>query len=222
MDENIYLRPQFERMKKLYSIVIVFTVMLMQVNAQNDPNAKKILDGVSATVKAYKTITAGFSIKSVTSRGKSNGTKTGTISTKGQMYVLKEGKNEILCDGTKTYNYDGNKTITVSTVEESGQTLSPQKILSGAYDKDFTYRLIGTKGNFHEIEMKPIDNRKNFSKVNIFVDKTKKMIARAVILDKGNNTVQVSFTNIVPNKNLADNLFVFNPAKYPKDVEILD
>lgn len=209
-------------MKKLYSIALVLFGLVLQVNAQNDPNAKKILDAVSATVKSYKTISAGFTITSLTSKGKSNGTKKGTIVTKGQMYVLKEGKNEILCDGVKTYNYDGAKTITVSTVEESGQTLSPQKILSGAYDKDFTYKLIGTKGNFHEIEMKPLDGRKNFSKVNIFVDKTKKMIARAVILDKGNNTVQVSFLNIVPNKAVADNVFVFNAAKYPKDVEILD
>lgn len=209
-------------MKKLYSIVLVMVAMFLQVNAQNDPNAKKILDAVSNTVKGYKTISAGFSIKSVTSRGVNNGTKTGTIITKGQKYVLKEGKNEILCDGVKTYNYDGSKTITVSAVEESVQTLTPQKILSGAYDKDFTFRLVGTKGNLHEIELKPIDNRKNFSKVNIFVDKNKNMIVRAIILDKGNNTVQVSFTNIVPNKNLADNLFAFNAAKYPKDVEILD
>lgn len=209
-------------MKKFYAIVLVLVAMILQVNAQNDPKAKKILDAVSNTVKAYKTISAGFSIKSVSSRGVNNGTKAGTIITKGQKYVLKEGKTEILCDGTKTYNYDGSKTITVSAVEESGQTLTPQKILSGSYDKDFSYRLVGTKGNFHEIEMKPLDNRKNFSKVNIFVDKTKNMIARAVILDKGNNTVQVSFTNIVPNKNLADNLFAFNASKYPKDVEILD
>lgn len=209
-------------MKKLYSIVLVMVAMFLQVNAQNDPNAKKILDAVSNTVKGYKTISAGFSIKSVTSRGVNNGTKTGTIITKGQKYVLKEGKNEILCDGVKTYNYDGSKTITVSAVEESVQTLTPQKILSGAYDKDFTFRLVGTKGNLHEIELKPIDNRKNFSKVNIFVDKNKNMIVGAIILDKGNNTVQVSFTNIVPNKNLADNLFAFNAAKYPKDVEILD
>ncbi|MFW2478310.1 MAG: LolA family protein, partial [Sediminibacterium sp.] len=170
-------------MNKLYSIVLVMVAMFLQVNAQNDPNAKKILDAVSNTVKGYKTISAGFSIKSVTSRGVNNGTKTGTIITKGQKYVLKEGKTEILCDGIKTYNYDGSKTITVSAVEESVQTLTPQKILSGSYDKDFTYRLVATKGNLHEIEMKPIDNRKNFSKVNIFVDKNKNMIVRAVILD---------------------------------------
>lgn len=209
-------------MKKLYPLVIAVFALMVQADAQNDPNAKRILDAVSNTVKTYKTISAGFTITSLTSKGKNNGTKKGTIVTKGQKYVLKEGKNEILCDGAKTYNYDGAKTITVSSLDEGGQTLSPQKILSGAYDKDFSYKLIATKGNFHEIEMKPLDSRKSFSKVNIFVDKTKNMIARAVILDKGNNTVQVSFNNIVPNKVVADNVFVFSAAKYPKDVEILD
>lgn len=205
-------------------ICTLFAVLLLSgaVSAQNDPNAKKILDAVSAKVKSFKTITANFSIKSCTSKGKSNGVKTGTISTKGQMYMLKEGKNEIICDGSKTYNYDGSKTITVSAVDEAGQTLTPQKILSGAYDKDFSYKLIGTKGNFNEIELKPLDARKNFSKVTIYVDKTKNMITKAVILDKGNNTVQVDFSNINTNKNLADNLFSFNRARYPKDVEILD
>ncbi len=76
-------------MKKLYSIALVFLVMLMQVNAQNDPNAKKILDAVSNTVKAYKTISAGFTITSLTSKGKSNGTNKCTFVTKGQKYVSK-------------------------------------------------------------------------------------------------------------------------------------
>lgn len=208
-------------MKKVLIFLLSF-VALVTVNAQQDPAAKRILDAVSKTVKDYKTITANFTIKSVTSQGKSNGTKTGTITTKGEKYILKEGKNEIICDGSKTYNFDGAKTITVTPLEESNQTLSPQKILAGAYDQDFTYKLMGTKGNFHEIEMKPKDGRKNFSKVNIFIDKSKNMISRAVILDKGNNVVQVNFSNMITNKNLADQLFVFNPARYPKDVEILD
>jgi outer membrane lipoprotein-sorting protein len=207
--------------KKIYAFLLGFAI-LANTFAQQDPNARKILDAVSNTVKNYKTISANFSIKSVTSRGQNNGTKTGSIVTKGEKYILKEGKNEIICDGAKTYNYDGSKTITVTSLEESTQTLSPQKILSGAYDQDFTYKLIGTKGNFHEIELKPKDARKNFSKVNIFIDKVKNMITRAVIIDKGNNTVQVSFTNMVTNKNLADNMFVFNASRYPKDVEILD
>jgi len=208
-------------MKKLFSLVIVL-LSILNAGAQNDPNAKKILDMVSAKVKSFTTINANFSINSISSKGKSNGIKTGIISIKGAKYVLVQGKMQVICDGVKTYNFDGAKTITVTSLEESGQSLSPQKILSGDYAKDFVCKLIGTKAGQSEIEMKPIDPRKNFSKVNVFVDNTKSMITKAVILDKSNNTLQVSFSNLVSNKALDNTLFVFNKAKYPKDVEILD
>jgi outer membrane lipoprotein-sorting protein len=208
-------------MKKIFSFFIVF-LSVVSAKAQNDPNAKKVLDLVSAKVKSFTTITANFSINSVSSKGKNNGVKSGVISIKGAKYVLAQGKMQVISDGVKTYNFDGAKTITVTSLEESGQSLSPQKILSGDYAKDFVCKLIGNKAGQSEIEMKPIDPRKNFSKVNVFVNNAKSMITKAVILDKSNNTLIVSFSNLVSNKVLDNALFVFNKAKYPKDVEILD
>lgn len=190
--------------------------------AQNDPAAKKILDGVSTKVKSFKAITGSFSIKSITSKGKANGTKTGTISIKGSKYVLKQGKTEVICDGSKTYSYDGSKTVTVADAEENSKSLTPQKILSGSYDKEFTYKLVSSAGTFNEIELKPTDARKNFQKVNIFVDKAKGIITKAKVLDKSNNTIEFSFTNLNTNATVADNVFVFNKSKYPSDVEVLD
>lgn len=209
-------------MKKFSLFLLASVLMIGQSFAQNDPAAKKILDGVSAKVKTFKSIVTTFTIKQVTSKGKDNGTKTGNISIKGQKYLLKQGKMEVICDGSKTYNFDGNKTITVAAADEPGQSLTPQKILSGAYDKDFSYKLNPAQGNFNVIELRPLDARKNFQKVTIFVDKAKSLITKAVILDKSNNTLQVSFSNINTSANLADNLFVFNKSRYPKDVEILD
>ena len=188
----------------------------------NDPNAKKVLDAVSEKFKTFKGITATFSLKSITSKGKDNGTQSGNISIKGQKYLLKQGKTEIISDGTKIYNYDGNKTITISTVEEGGQTLSPQNLLSNFYDKDFSYKLISSSGSFHEIELIPNDKKKNFQKVNVFIDKNKVMITKAIILDKSNNKIQFSLTNLNTNANLPDNIFIYNRSKYPKDAEVLD
>lgn len=194
----------------------------MGSQAQNDPAAKKILDGVSAKIKTFKTVTATFALKSVTSKGKDNGTKVGTVSLKGQRYVMTQSKMEIICDGTKIYNFDGNKTITVSDVKDEGATLSPQILLSNFYDKDYTYKLVSSAGNFHQIELIPIDKRKSIQKLNIYIDKSKNTITKAKVLDKSNNTVEVSITKQVNNADLNDNIFKFNKAKYPKDVEILD
>ena len=193
------------------------------VIAQNDPNAKKILDAVSAKVKTFKGISASFVIKSITSKGKDNGSKSGTISIKGQKYLLKQDKNEIICDGNKTYTYDpANKTITVSAADDANQTLTPQNLLSNFYDKDFTYKLISSKGNFYEVELVPNDKRKNFQIVNVFIDKSKSMITKARVLDKSNNTIEFSLSNLNTKAVLTDNLFTFIRTKYPADVEVLD
>ena len=135
---------------------------------------------------------------------------------------MKQGKLEVICDGQNVYSYDGDKTITKTSVAESSNSLNPQKLLSGAYDKDFTYKLLSTPGAFYEIEMKPIDTRKNFQKVNLFVDKAKSTISRARILDKSNNVTELKIQNMNFNATIPENSFVFNKARYPKDTEILD
>lgn len=204
------------------TFLLVFVLLFNIVFSQIDPNAKKILDNVSAKVKSYKGITGSFSIKSITSKGRNNGTKNGNITLKGKKYILKQGKTEIICDATNIYNFDGNRTVTVTPVEESGQTLSPQNLLSNFYDKDFSYKLLNSNAGFYEIELVPNDKRKNYSKVTVFVDKKKDMITKAKILDKTNNTIEFTLKNINTLATITDNLFVFNKSKYPKNIEILD
>lgn len=199
--------------------MIAFTGMAF---SQNDPAARKVLDAVGAKVKTAKAITATCSLSSFSAKGKPNGSNSLSVMMKGEKYVLKQGKTEILCDGISIYTFDGDKTITKSSVAESNQTLSPQKLLAGAYDKDFTYHLISSKGSFYEIEMKPIDSRKNFQKVNLFIDKSKNTFSKARILDKSNNITELKIISLNFNASIDDAKFVFNKNKYPKDVEILD
>ncbi|MBS1626709.1 MAG: outer membrane lipoprotein carrier protein LolA [Bacteroidetes bacterium] len=210
-------------MKKLYALLFTVVILTPTISfGQNDPNAKKVLDGLSDKIKSSKGISVLFSLKSITNKGKTNGVKTGTLSVKNSKYYLKQGKNEIICDGIKVYNYDGNKTVTVSSVEESEQTLSPQKLLSGSYGKDFTYKLTSSNGKYNQIELMPVDKRKAFQKVILYIDKAKNFITKADIIDKNNNTTEAVFSNVNTNATLSDKLFVFNKSKYPADVDILD
>ena len=180
------------------------------------------MDAVGAKVKSAKGITANCTLSSFTSKGKPNGSRSLSLLMKGEKYAVKQGKTEILCDGLNVYTFDGDKTITKSSVADGTQTLSPQKLLAGAYDKDFNYHLLPSKGSFYEIEMKPIDNRKNFQQVNLFIDKAKNIFSKARIVDKSNNITELKITNINLNASVDDSKLIFNKNKYPKDVEILD
>lgn len=209
-------------MHKFYIATLFSFCTFFFTQAQNDPNAKKVIDAFGSKVKASKGITASFSLKSFTSKGKANGNKALSLSMRGEKYVLKQGKTEIICDGKNVYNYDGAKTITKSAVEESSQTLSPQKLLAGSYDKDFSYKLVNSNGNFNEIEMVPLDKRKNFQKVTLFFNKKTSLLSKASIVDKSNNITELGVNNINLNAKLADAIFVFTRSNYPKDAEILD
>ena len=209
-------------MKKIITLFITISISSYCLFAQNDPAAKKVLDEVSANIKTFKAITSIISIKSISSKGVNNGSKSGTISYKNKKYLLKQGKTEVICDGTKVYNFDGNKTITITGADETESLLSPQKLFSNFYDKDFTYKLISSVGTTYQVQLIPTDPRKNFSKVLLFIDKKKNMFTKVTILDKGNNKTEIILSNLNTKATVNDAIFVFNKAKYPADVEILD
>jgi len=206
---------------KIPFILLAFLTSLT-LNAQKDASAKAILDQMGAKVKDSKGILVSIQMVSKNSQGKAMGTKQINLKMKGDKYYLKQGLMEILCDGKTIYNFDGANTISKSSVSESDQTLSPQKLLAGNYDKDFNYSLLAQTNSNATIELIPLDKRKSFQKVTLVIDKLKSALSSASILDKSNNGTLVKVLSINYNAVLADNLFLFNRAKYPKNVEIFD
>ena len=203
-------------------LILLAFLTSFTLNAQKDASAKVILDQMGAKVKDSKGILASIQMVSKNSQGKAMGTKQIGLKMKGDKYYLKQGLMEILCDGKIIYNFDGANTISKSSVAESDQTLSPQKLLAGNYDKDFNYNLLGQTSSNATIELVPLDKRKSFQKVTLVIDKLKSALSSASILDKSNNSTLVKVLSINYNAVLADNLFLFNRAKYPKNVEIFD
>ncbi len=73
---------------------------------KNDPEAKKILDEVSAKVKTYKAVQASFTLQIEDSKGNPQGSKKGTLSMKGSSYHLVITGQEIYCDNKNVWTYD--------------------------------------------------------------------------------------------------------------------
>jgi outer membrane lipoprotein-sorting protein len=205
-----------------YLFIFFLALISFSAFAQKDPQAKVILDQLGQKVKQSKGILVNIQLSTKNNKGKSMGEKSIKLKMKGDKYLLNEGKMEILCDGLSIYNFDGANSISKSAMEESDQTLSPQKLLSGNYDKDFNFSLLSQNTIKATIELYPIDKRKNFQKVTLIIDKLKSALSNATILDKSNNITDVKVLSISYTALLADNLFIFNRAKYPKNVEIFD
>ncbi|HEY8398519.1 MAG TPA: outer membrane lipoprotein carrier protein LolA, partial [Flavihumibacter sp.] len=152
--------------------------------AQSDPAAKQVLDEVSAKFKTFKAVQSGFTLKVEDARGKLQGEKTGTVYMKGGKYRVSISGQEIFSDGTNVWTYDkAANEVTITKMETGQGALTPQKLFTNFYDKDFLYKLNGEKKVgaklVQEIELTPVDKSKAFHKVYLLIDKVQKSIHSA-------------------------------------------
>ena len=191
----------------------------------NDPEAKKVLDGVSAKFKTFKTVKATFTYKVENAAGKVLSSKNGAVSMKGTKYRVTIVGQEIFCDGVNVWTYDkAANEVTITKLDNSSNTLTPQKLFTNFYDKDFLYKLNGEKKQgtktLQEIEMTPADKTKAFSKVNVMVDKTAKTIYSTKVTEKAGSKYSYTVTTMKSNATIADSQFVFDKKKYPGVEEV--
>ena len=206
-------------------ITAILSVIVLTAGAQNDPAAKSVLDKVSAKFKTLKTVQANYTLNVTNRAGKNAGKKNGSIYLKNPKYLITEKSMEITSDGKKMWKYEpAANEVTISDVDNSTQSLTPQKLFTNFYDKDFLYKLNGDKKlngkTVKEIELTPLDKRKTFFKVYVYVDPVQEMIVSSKIYENSGNIYEYSISNLKTNVALDDAMFVFNKAKHPGVDEI--
>lgn len=212
-------------MKVILSFLIVLFSLPLCFSQSSDPAAKKILDQASAKIKSYKSVQAIFTLQIQDGQGANQGTKKGTLFMKGNKYVVQITGQEIYCDGKTIWTFDKSANeVTITKVDPSSNTLSPQKLFTNFYDKDFLYKLngeqkIGSK-TVVEIEMTPVDKTQNFHKVYLYVDKKSHLVSSGKMLDKNNNRYIYTINSLNGNANLTDASFVFEKSKHPGVEEV--
>ena len=216
-------------MKKIITLFTITYVLFASAQTnptKSDPAAKKILDVVSARFKTFKSPKANFTYKVENAQGKVLSSKKGAVTMKGNRYkVLMDGM-EIISDGRTVWNYDKSaKEVTVNTVDGNAGAMTPQRLFTNFYDKDFYYKLNGTTKvdgkTVQEIELTPTDKTRPYHKVYVWVDKTNNMLYSAKFLEKSGGRYSYTISNLTPNAAVSDAEFSFNKAKYP-GVEVVD
>jgi chaperone LolA len=214
-------------MKRFFTLLLAASAAFVaSAQTKNDPDAKKILDAVSAKFRTYKSPQATFTYTVENAQGKAISTQKGTVTMKGSKYRVTIPGMEIFSDGKTNWNYDKNANeVTVKDVDAASGELTPQKLFTNFYDRDFLYKLNGEKKvagkTVQEIELTPTNKNRPFHKVYLLVDKATKTLYRARILEKNGNRYSYTITSFKPTVAVTDAQFVFNKAKYP-GVEVVD
>lgn len=203
-------------MKNSIKAIVVLLATSLSVFAQDqDPKAKAILDDVSKTTKAYKTITTEYSLSVKNKDNKETDKQSGKVQVKGSKFRLELKGNTIVCDGKTvwTINHDA-KEVSIKNYEPAGDDgLDPTKIFT-MYEKGYKYKYdkeekIGSTAvsviNLYP-SVKP--EKKKFHTVKLSVDKMKKQVKQLKMLMKDGGSQTYEVKSMTPNTDLADNLFV--------------
>ena len=219
-------------MKKIFTLLSLASIVLtaqaqtLKNPTQNDPNAKKILDAVSVKFKTFKSPQATFTYKVENAQGKILSTKKGLVTMKGNRYKVNLDGMEIFSDGKTTWNYDKSANeVTVDNVNTSASAMTPQKLFTNFYDRDFYYKQNGEKKEggktLQEIELTPTDKTRPFHKVYVLIDKNTNTIYSAKFLEKTGGRYSYTINSLRQNASVADTYFIFDKSKYP-GVEVVD
>lgn len=212
-------------MKKFYVLAAALFIILDGYAQGNDPAAKKVLDAVSAKFKSYKAVQSTFTLQIEDAKGKVQGVKKGAVFMKGEKYKVDITGQEIYSDGKNVWTFDkGANEVTITQMDASATGITPQKLFTSFYDKDFIYKMNGEKkqGNktLQEIEMTPVDKTKAFHKVYVLVDKKTNTIYATRVLEKNGNKYSYTVNTLNGKAAISDNVFVFDKSKFPGVEEV--
>lgn len=210
----------------IFSFVVTHFTQAQTKAAGNDPEAKKVLDAVSAKFKTFKSLKGNFTLEVKDGTGKTQGKKAGMVYMKGVKYRISITGQEIYCDGKNVWTFDkAANEVQLTDFDNSSGSLTPQKLFTNFYDKDFLYKLNGDKTiagkGVKEIELTPTNKTKSFFKVLLNIDKATNMINSTQIFEKNGNRYQYALSNVSTNAAIGDDVFAFDAKKFP-GVEVID
>ena len=132
----------------------------------------------------------------------------------------------MICDTKTVWSYNKEtKEVQVSTYNASEQSMSPAKLLTNFYDKEYNYAYQGEKKiagkNCDVVLLTPKTAAQKVAKIELMVDKASNMIAGGTYWEKNGNKYQYSISNFMPNANVSDAEFTWDAKAHP-GVETVD
>lgn len=213
------------RLSYIRCILQICMILLpVSIAAQNSSEAKSVLEHAVAVIEKSSGVEATFSIE--TMQGASLSSSAGTIQLKGDKFKIRIGENISWFDGKTQWSYQKRSdevTVTTPTQREL-ESVNPYKLLN-LYKYGYTYAMSKNKTykgrSVYVVELATSDNRKDFSKIVIYVDKESYLPKYIELTLRNKATNKIVVINCKTNVNLSDATFVFNRKNY-QSAEIID
>jgi outer membrane lipoprotein-sorting protein len=221
-------------MKKLL-LYILITLTATNAIAQKDAQAKVILNQVSQKYRSYPVIKSDFSILVDNPQAGVKETRNGTLITQPKSNKFKvslynnsakpEVEQEIISDGKSQWTYlKQDKEVQLSNVDNSSESFNPAQLFT-MYEHGYKYLYTGDQKiagkTYQTVDLTPEDDKKQFFKIRLLIDKVKKQIYSALIFDKGGSKYTYTVRSFITNAQVPTNTFTFDTKAHP-GVEVVN
>ncbi len=209
-------------MKKNLILIFISLIFAFNVQAQ-EQKPEALLKKVIEKMESYKNFKAQLSYTMVNTEMNINEKKTGVLYVEGDKYrIVMEGQI-IISDGKTIWTVlNDSEEVMISSAEDNDDAVSPTKILSTYKDYNAKYSPGDNFKNssIKKICLKPKESKK-FEKLSVVINSKNLSLESFSIFDKNGNVFTYHIINLLPNIDLPESTFTFNPKEFP-DYEIED
>ncbi len=226
---------QLNRVIGLFCLLAVLFILPIATQAQSDSKAQMILLDAYQKFQGLNSMKLTFTTVSKSSSQSAIKSKRGTCYIKGEQHVVELPDRKIISDGNTTWTYmRSQKKMYVRNFDPNEVSLNPDVIFRPDFlMKGFVYKYVTNPGKERSytasyssrredtIDLIPEKEKKDFSKIRVFVDQQTKQINRWKVYQKDGKIVDYEL-NIIPNYALASNFFESSKSNLPKGVQVID
>jgi outer membrane lipoprotein-sorting protein len=239
MAQNGVKRFNKKQVEMTMKKILIYTLFILSCAthafAQKDAAAKTILSQVSQKYRSYPVIKSDFSFTIDNQQAGMKETRYGTLISQSKTNKYKvsiyaagskaDVEQEIINDGKSQWTYlKKDKEVQLSDAKAGSDGFNPAKIFT-MYERGYKYLYTGDQkiaGKVYQaIDLSPEDDKQQFFKIRLLIDKVKKQIYSALVFDKSGSKYTYTINNLTTPVNVPASTFTFDTKAHP-GVEVVN
>ena len=203
-------------MKKFLLIIIIFS---LNINAQNDPRAEKLLAKVSNKIDSAKSYKIDFKYTLENKLEGINQDADGTVTIQGDNYLLNFMGITQICDSNNIYSIvPENEEVIISSIEEEEeQTIKPSKLLN-FYREGYLILWDKLQSDYDNkiqfVKLIPSNSNSDIDYLLLGINISNNNISKLIEIGKNKTKTILNVNSIVFDPVLEKDIFIFNENNY--------
>jgi len=210
-------------MRKIYSFVLVFILIITDASGQNDTKATGILDKFSSKASSSPSIEMKFLFISNDQVQKSIDSLSGSVLLSKNSYKLDLPDNTIWFNGITSWSYlPAEQEVTITKPDKNDNSFqSRPSMIFTMYKDGYKCRLLEEKSDSYLIDLYPVDVDNDLIRVRLLISRPSLDLKSFEYKMRNGVTYTLIVTDYNLNRNPEPGNFEFNSSKH-KGVEIID